>query len=169
MLTLTVKIDDMQFGFMPGRGTTDAIFSVRQIQEAYIRKTLNLYFAFISLEKTFDKVPRKVLWWPLRNVGAPEWIVSVVKVMYQNARSQVRVSNLFSDVFDVQVGVHQDSVLSTLLLIIVLQALSREFCTSCLWELLHADDLVLLADTMDELLFKLEKACGSKRSESEHG
>ena len=29
-----VKIDDMQFGFMPGRCTTDAIFIVRQIQEA---------------------------------------------------------------------------------------------------------------------------------------
>ena len=33
-----VKIDNMKFGFMPGRGTTDAIFIVRQIQEAYIRK-----------------------------------------------------------------------------------------------------------------------------------
>ena len=33
-----VKIDDMQFGFMPGRGTRGAIFVVRKIQEAYIRK-----------------------------------------------------------------------------------------------------------------------------------
>ena len=56
-----VKIDDMQFGFMPGRGTTDAIFIVRQIQEAYIRKNRNLYFAFVDLEKAFDRVPRKVL------------------------------------------------------------------------------------------------------------
>ena len=36
-----VNIDDMQFGFMPGRGATDAIFIVRQIQEAYIRKNWN--------------------------------------------------------------------------------------------------------------------------------
>ena len=79
----------------------------------------------------------------------------MIQVMYQNARSQVRVNNLFSDVFDVQVGVHQGSVLSPLLFIIVLEALSREFCTSCPWEFLYADDLVLLADTMDELLSKL--------------
>ena len=96
-----VKIDDMQFGFMPGRGTTYAIFIVRQIQEVYIRKNRNLYFAFLDLEKAFDRVPRKVLWWALRKVGVPEWIVGVIQVMYQNARSQVRVNKLFSDVFDV--------------------------------------------------------------------
>ena len=28
-----VKVDDMQFGFMAGKGTTDAIFVIRQLQE----------------------------------------------------------------------------------------------------------------------------------------
>ena len=30
-----VSIDDSEFGFVPGRGTTDAIFVVRQLQEKY--------------------------------------------------------------------------------------------------------------------------------------
>ena len=38
-------------------------------------------------------------------------------------------------------------VLSSLLFIIVMQALSGEFKTSCTWELLYADDLVLMAVT----------------------
>ena len=74
--------------------------------------------------------------------------------MYQNVRSHVRVNNLFSAVFNVQVGVHQGSVLSPLSFIIVLEALSREFRTSWPWELLYADDFVLIAD-MDELFSKL--------------
>ena len=42
---------------------------------------------------------------------------------------QHRVSNTYSDKFGVKVGVHQGSVLSPLLFIIVLEALTREFCT----------------------------------------
>jgi len=42
----------MQFGFMPGKGTTDAIFTVRQMQEKYGCKRKKLYFAFVDLEKS---------------------------------------------------------------------------------------------------------------------
>ena len=45
------KIDSMQFGFMKGCGTTDAIFILRQLQEKYMAKNKKLYFAFVDLEK----------------------------------------------------------------------------------------------------------------------
>ena len=57
-----VKIDDMPFGFMPGRGTTDAIFIVRQMQEAYIRKNRNLHFAFVDLGKIYGGLYRKLVY-----------------------------------------------------------------------------------------------------------
>ena len=81
-----VNVDDIQFGFMPERGTTDAILILRQIQEKYIGKNRNLYLTFVGLEKAFDRVPRKVIWWALRKVGMPEWIVRVVQIMYQNKK-----------------------------------------------------------------------------------
>ena len=34
-LRKTVEIDPMQFGFMPGRGTIDAIFTSQQIHEKH--------------------------------------------------------------------------------------------------------------------------------------
>ena len=55
-----VKIDSMQFGFMAGRGTTDAIVIVRQLQEKYLAKNKELWMAFVDLEKAFDRVPKKV-------------------------------------------------------------------------------------------------------------
>ena len=70
-------------------------------------------------------------------------------------RSRDRVSNSLSEEFEVKVGMHQGSVLSPLLFIIVLEALSREFHVGCPWELLYANDLVLIAESLEELLEKL--------------
>jgi hypothetical protein len=76
--------------------------------------------------------------------------------MYANARSRVRVNGQYSEEFDVRVGVHQGSVLSPLLFILVLEALLREFRTGTPWELLYADDLVIMADSLETCSRKLK-------------
>ena len=84
--------------------------------------------AFIDLEKAFDQVPRKVIWWVLRKLGVEEWIVRLVQGMYANARSRVHVGEGYSEEFEVKVGVHQGSVLSPLLLIIVRVRVTDRHC-----------------------------------------
>ena len=147
-------IYDSQFGFVPGRGTTDAIFVVRQLQEKFQAANKRLYMAFVDLEKAFDRVLRKVIWWALRKL-VEEWIVRLVQGMYANARSRVRVGEWYSEEFEVKVGVHQGSVLSLLLFIIVLEALSREFRSGVPWEDLYADDLVIIAESLEECVRRL--------------
>ena len=149
-------MSDMQFGFRPGRGTTDAIFIVRQMQEKYLAKKKELWMAFVDLEKAFDRVPREVVWWALRKVGIDEWLVNVIKAMYFGNTTAVLMKGQVSAEFGVKVGVHQGSVLSPLLFTIVLEALSREFRQGVPWELLYADDLGLIAETEKELLEKVE-------------
>ena len=162
MIREMIAIDEMQFAFVPGRGTTDAIFIIRQLQEKFLsRKDLNdknltLFFAFVDLEKAFDRVPRKVLWWAMRKVGVEEWIVRLVQAMYNNARSRVRVGSEYSEEFEVGVGVHQGSVLSPLLFIIVLEALSRDFRVGVPWELFFADDLVIIATSLEECVERVK-------------
>ena len=60
-----------------------------------------------------------------------------------------------SDEFSLKISVHQGTVLSPLLFIIVMEALSRGFKVCCSWEFLHADDVVLLAETFEDLKKKL--------------
>ena len=64
-----VEIDEMQCCFMSGRGTTDAILIVLQLQEKHLAANKPLYMAFIDLEKAFDRVPRDVIWWAMRKLG----------------------------------------------------------------------------------------------------
>ena len=81
-----MSIDDSQFGFVPGRGTTDAIFVARQLQEKYLAGNKRLYMAFV-LEKAFDQVHWKVIWWVLRKLGEEEWIVRLVQGCMQMPRA----------------------------------------------------------------------------------
>src|SRR5437899_2114748 len=53
------------------KGTTDAIFIVRQVQEKLLDKQ-KLWMAFVDSETAFDRVPREVLWWALRHAGVEE-------------------------------------------------------------------------------------------------
>ena len=151
-----VEIDEMQCGFMSDCGTTEAIFIVRQLQEKHLAANKPLYMAFVDLEKAFDRVPSDVIWWAMRKLGIDEWLLRLVQSMYKDVRSRVRVGDGYSEEFGVGVGVHQGFVLSPLFFIIVLEALSREFRTGCPWELLYADDLMISAESMEELLVKVQ-------------
>ena len=56
-----VDLNEMQFGFRPGKGTVDAIFIARRMQEKYQKKNKKLYMCFVDMEKAFDRMPRKVM------------------------------------------------------------------------------------------------------------
>ena len=57
--------------------------------------------------------------------------------------------------YEVRVGMHQGSALSRLLFVIVMKAVSREFRVALPWKLLYADDLVVIAETEEDLIKRL--------------
>jgi len=52
---------ETQCGFRVGRGTTDMIFSLKQIQEKCIEQNIPLYMVFVDFTKAFDTVNRSLL------------------------------------------------------------------------------------------------------------
>ena len=61
-----VTIAEQQFGFMPGRSTTNAIFCLRMLLKKWTEGQNAVHCAFIDLEKANDRVPREELWECLR-------------------------------------------------------------------------------------------------------
>jgi len=105
----------------------------------------------VDLEKTFHRVPREVRRWAMRKFGVEVWLVSAIVPMYTGAKTIVRTIYGKSSGFEVKVGMHQGSALNPLLFVIVMEAISREFRVTLSWELLYANNLVVIAETGEDL------------------
>ena len=105
----------------------------------------------MDLEKAFNRVPIEVVRWDLRKLGVDEWLIRTVMTLYTEACTVVRTDAGLSESFEVNVGLHQGSVLSTLLFSVVMNVVSSEARSGLSSELLYADDLVLMAPTMEQL------------------
>ena len=147
-----VDIDKMQYGFMPGRGTVDAAFVLRRLKEKFRAKNKKLFFVFVYLEKAFDRVPREVIRFALRRKGVPESLVNGVVSLYEGCKTAVLVDGELSSSFSVKVGVHQESALSPLLFIMVMDVLTEDVRDGSLMELLYADDLVLCGESLNDVM-----------------
>ena len=126
------------------------------MQKKCREKQIPVFYAFVDLEKAYDRVPREVVRWALRTAGVEEWLVETVMALYHGASTAVRTDVGMSEWFGVKVGLHQGSALSPLLFIIVMDVISKNIKEGLPWELLYADDLVLVAFSEQELRRKIE-------------
>ncbi|KAK3510097.1 hypothetical protein QTP70_026828 [Hemibagrus guttatus] len=86
-LRKVVEICEQQYGFMPRKSTTDAIFALRILMEKYRYGQRELHCVFVDLEKAYDRVPREELWYCMRKSGVAEKYVRVVQDMYERSRT----------------------------------------------------------------------------------
>jgi len=67
--------------------------------------------------------------------------------MYEGAQTVLRTTEGDSKTFNVKVGLHQGSVLSPLLFVIVMEMILRELRAGLPLELLYVGDLILMAES----------------------
>ena len=66
----------------------------------------------MNLEKAFDRVSREVLEWAMRKKAIAEFMVRSVMSLYEGVKTKLRVDSELSEVFEVKLWMHQESVQS---------------------------------------------------------
>jgi Reverse transcriptase (RNA-dependent DNA polymerase) len=86
----------------------------------------DIHMIFIDLEKTYDKIPRNIMWWALERKLAPTKYVTLIKDMYTNVVTYVRACDGESDIFSIKIGLHQGSALSLYIFILVMDEITND-------------------------------------------
>ena len=169
-------LGEEQAGFRKHYSTNDHIFSLQCIIDIYLNVfKKKLYCCFVDYKKAFDTVNRTHLWQTLLSYNINGCLLNLIKNMYSNAKSCIRLNNKLSDFFACETGVRQGENLSPLLFALYLNDLetflgkaynglndvTKLVYNVCetedtvtylrLFVLLYADDTILLAESAQEL------------------
>jgi hypothetical protein len=139
-----------QYGFKTDKSTSDALFSMISLVHEEIAKGNRVLVIFLDLAKAFDTVHREKLLKKMEYAGFSDatlnWFVS-----YFDARSQVvSISNVDSEMKNVDFGVVQGSTLGPLLFLLYINNITKLRIEGGLF--LFADDtaVVSVGRTWDE-------------------
>ncbi len=152
---------ESQAGFRSGMGTTDNIFVLHNLITHILNKKGILYTAFVDFTKAFDFVVRDNLWYKLIKTGIRGKILNIIKSIYDNLKTRVKCFNDLSEAYECMLGVRQGESLSPFLFSMFLNDLEDTYLSkgiqgidvglTRIMMLLYADDILLLANSAEEL------------------
>lgn len=126
-------INEQQYGFMMGKSTTDAMFSLRVLMEKYTESQKEMHCVFVDLEKAYDGVPREELSC-MRKLGVAEEYLRVIHDMAEDTVTAVT-------------SVVGGAALSSFLFATVMDKLTGEIREESLWTMMFADDIVICSES----------------------
>ncbi|VDP56529.1 unnamed protein product [Heligmosomoides polygyrus] len=91
-----VRLSDNQCGFVAGCGTINAIHAARLLVEKHREKQKPVHIGSLDLEKTFNRVPREVIWYALRQHNVPEELTEWVRMLAQRVECKLQLEPQWS-------------------------------------------------------------------------
>ena len=99
------EIGQCQYGFMPDKGTRNAIFTLRMLSERSIQHQQNIYICFIDYKKAFDRVRHKRLFEMLKDVGLDEKDQRIIYNLYHLQKGAIKFPNGLTEWTEINRGV----------------------------------------------------------------
>ena len=131
-----IEISKQQYGFMPGKETTYAVFVLRMLKEKYRKGQREVHCVFVDLEKAYDRVLREELWYCTRKSEMAKKYARLVKHMYEGNETVARCAVGTTKTFKAKVGLNQGSALSPFLFAVIMVRLMDEIRKEPPWTML---------------------------------
>ena len=109
---MNCELPDVQAAFRKGRGIRDQIANIRWIMEKAREFQKNIYFCFIDYVKAFDCVDHNKLCKIFQEMGIPNHMTCLLRILYAGQEATVRTGHGTTDRFQIGKGVHQGCILS---------------------------------------------------------
>ena len=162
--SLRPEISKTQFGFVPDKGTRNAIFTLTTLMERCIETQKDLYLCFIDYSKAFDKVRHDELFKILEELDIDGKDLRIIRNLYWDQNAAVRIEGEHSEYKQIKRGVRQGCVMSPDLFNIYSETILRniEECPGLkvngenINNIRYADDTVLIADSEKNLQLLLD-------------
>ena len=156
---LKTQISDQQFGFVPGKGTSNALFALRVLTENVLEVQKDIFVCFVDYEKAFDKVKHANLFNMLNEAGIDGKDMRLMRNLYWKQKATVRVGDEESPSLEIRRGVRQGCVLSPELFNLYSEVIMRDLLEMDgikaggrnINNIRYADDTVLITDSEEKL------------------
>ena len=153
------EISEEQFGFIPDKGTRNAIFTLRMITERGVEVQKDVYMCFIDYTKAFDKVQHMTFFEVLQELDVNGRDLELIKNIYWQQQASVRIGQDMSDWVSIARGIRQGCVLSPALFSLYTEMITREISPMDglrmgglnLNNIRYADDTAIVADSEEQL------------------
>ena len=162
---LDAHIRELQYGFRPGRSTSEAIYLIRRLQDLVDAKQHQvLCLMFLDWSKAFDRIRPVAMFLPLKRLGVPAHVCRVVQELVRNPLFAVIMGEHVSACIQQNCGIRQGCTLSPLLFILLQTVLLHDVQQQYprkhplantprlpFFDVEFADDTVLIARTQEQM------------------
>lgn len=90
-------VGEYQCGFRKGRSTANQLFTMRHLLEKLWEHNITSYHLFIDFKTAYDSIDRKEMREALVELGIPDEVILMCKLVTENSKARVRINNRISD------------------------------------------------------------------------